>query len=246
MNRVWEDMRLQACLNGARPRSDHPQIPCSPAEIATDARECQTAGAESIHIHVKNHNALDTIDPRYVDPTIAAVRSACTGLPVGVTTGAWIQPDPQQRCAAIRAWNRLPDFASVNWHEDGANLVASTLLERGIDVEAGLWGSYAVDTWLRSPLHRACKRVLLELPRGLKKTEAYESAAVLLQSLDQRCHDVSILLHGEQDTAWPAVDYAANQKLSTRIGFEDTLTLPDGAPAASNAALVAAALTRIA
>lgn len=33
----------------------------------------------------------------------------------------------------------LPDFASVNWHEDGADEVAAALLEIGVGVEAGLW-----------------------------------------------------------------------------------------------------------
>ena len=53
------------------------------------------------------------------------------------------------------------------------------------------------------------------------------------------------LLHGTDGTAWPLIDEAAARGHDTRVGFEDTLALPDGAPAPSNAALVAAAWRRV-
>ncbi|WP_346540125.1 3-keto-5-aminohexanoate cleavage protein [Micromonospora sp. DPT] len=50
-----------------------------------------------------------------------------------------------------------------------------------------------------------------------------------------------VLLHGEGAAAWPVLAEAVRRGLDTRIGLEDTLGLPDGAPASDNAALVAAA-----
>jgi uncharacterized protein (DUF849 family) len=49
---------------------------------------------------------------------------------------------------------------------------------------------------------------------------------------------VSALLHGEGSSAWPALQYAAELALPTRIGLEDTLVLPDGFLAANNDALI--------
>ncbi|MFE2751947.1 3-keto-5-aminohexanoate cleavage protein [Actinosynnema sp. NPDC059335] len=49
---------------------------------------------------------------------------------------------------------------------------------------------------------------------------------------------VPILLHGEDDSAWPVLDYASARGLDTRIGLEDTLALRDGRVAAGNAQLV--------
>jgi uncharacterized protein (DUF849 family) len=98
------------------------------------------------------------------------------GLPVGVTTGAWALPDPDGRVAAVRSWTMLPDFASVNWHEDGAEQVAAALLDCGVGVEAGLWHADAVDAWSVSPLRDRCLRVLLELPDG---TPASDNAALV-------------------------------------------------------------------
>ena len=53
------------------------------------------------------------------------------------------------------------------------------------------------------------------------------------------------LLHGTDGTAWPLIDAAAARGYDTRVGFEDTLALPDGARAPSNAALVAEACRRV-
>lgn len=41
---------------------------------------------------------------------------------------------------------------------------------------------------------------------------------------------------------WPVLAEAVRRGLDARIGLEDTLHLPDGSPAADNAALVAAAV----
>ncbi len=51
-----------------------------------------------------------------------------------------------------------------------------------------------------------------------------------------------ILLHGFDATVWPFVELARQRRWSTRIGLEDGKHLPDGAAAAGNVALVAAAV----
>ena len=50
-----------------------------------------------------------------------------------------------------------------------------------------------------------------------------------------------MLLHGLDRSAWPLIRMAAQRGLDTRIGLEDTTTLPNGAAAPGNAALVSAA-----
>jgi len=46
------------------------------------------------------------------------------------------------------------------------------------------------------------------------------------------------LLHGFDTTAWPLLKVALQRGYDTRIGLEDTLTLPDGRKASGNAELV--------
>jgi uncharacterized protein (DUF849 family) len=72
-----------------------------------------------------------------VDAVVRAVRHAVPGVPIGVTSGAWSRGGDRQ--AAIAEWAALPDHVSVNFHEEGAEDLAATLLNRGIGVDAGLF-----------------------------------------------------------------------------------------------------------
>ena len=51
-----------------------------------------------------------------------------------------------------------------------------------------------------------------------------------------------ILLHGLDESCWPLLEHAGVRGVQTRIGMEDTLSLPDGSTASGNAALVSAAV----
>jgi uncharacterized protein (DUF849 family) len=227
---------LKACLNGARRPGEHPALPVTPEALARDAVAVRAAGAEAVHLHVKDADGNDTLHGAALADVLAAVRGAAPGLPVGVTTGAWAEPDPAACVAAIGAWPVPPDFASVNWHEDGAEEVAAALLDRGIGVEAGLWHSRAIQAWLASPLRDRCLRVLVELPDRPDQPARAERLVAMVDDGERE-----VLLHGEGGSAWPVLVLAARRGLATRIGLEDVLVLPDGTPAPDNAALVRAA-----
>jgi uncharacterized protein (DUF849 family) len=232
---------LTACLNGSRRPGDHPRLPLTPSQIAQDVAAVVAAGADAVHLHVKDTQGSDTLSGDALASVLGAVRAVAPRVPLGVTTGAWALPDPRQRVAAIRSWVTRPDCASVNWHEDGSEAVAAALLDAGVDVEAGLWHAAAVEAWLSSPLRDRCCRVLLELPDGLDEA-ATDAEADRLSALVRRgTPGPTVLLHGEGSSCWPAVRHAHRRGLQTRIGLEDVLELPDGSPAPDNASLVRAA-----
>lgn len=236
---------LQVCLNGARDRAEHGRLPVTPRELAEAAADAVAAGAADIHLHPKDGSGADTLAAAFVDAAVAAVRAAVPGVPVGVTTGAWTQPDPALRADLVRSWTVLPDHASVNWHEDGAATVAAALLERGIGVEAGVFSGTGAARRLRGWPHASrVLRVLAEVTDTDPRTAA-DTAATLLESLAGRAGP-PVLLHGEDGGAWPVLRAAALRGLDTRIGLEDVLALPDGTPAPDNAELVRAARAVIA
>jgi uncharacterized protein (DUF849 family) len=237
-----EDVFLKCCVNGVRLPSEHPALPVTAAELGRDAARVVAAGADALHVHAKDDAGRDTLDPTAVAAALTAIRSTAPGVPVGVTTGAWIDPDPAARVASIRAWTVLPDFASVNWHEQGSQDVAAALLERGVGVEAGLWVLDDVEPWLASPLRDSCMRVLIELPEGPDPSSVGALADQMLARVREGSPGrIPVLLHGEATYAWPALRHAVALGLQARIGLEDVLTLPDGTPAPDNAALVSAA-----
>jgi uncharacterized protein (DUF849 family) len=217
----------------------------TPDEVAADVVRVVEAGAGAVHVHVKDADGRDTFDADRLAAVLAQVR-AVSSVPVGVTTGAWALPAVPDRLRAIAAWSALPDVASVNWHEDGAEAVAEALLDRGVAVEAGLWQERAASAWRRSPLRERCVRVLLELPDLLDEHQTLARARSMRAAAGPLDPDQELLLHGEGTSCWPAVALAARAGLATRIGLEDTLTLPDGAPVSGNAELVVAARATVA
>jgi uncharacterized protein (DUF849 family) len=231
---------LQGCPNGARQRG----VPLTPAQIAADAVAMVAAGVEELHIHPKDANGADSLEPDRVAEFVTAVRAAVPGIPLGVTTGAWAQPDPQRRIALVRAWDpgALPDYASVNWHEDGALELARALLEAGVGIEAGLFSQTpGADVLALSGLGGHMHRLLAEVV----ETDPLATSTVARQHFDRlaplaRATAKPVLLHGEGLGAWPVLRLAHEVGADARIGLEDVQVLPDGRPA-SNATLVLSA-----
>lgn len=232
---------LKACLNGPRKPEEHLALPITSAAIAADAAGAVAAGADALHIHPKDGQGADTLDPAVVEAVVEAVRAAAPAVPVGVTTGAWTAPDPRKRVRMIREWVVLPDFASVNWHEPGAREVAEALLARGVGVEAGLWHPAAVAAWRGWEGRTRCLRVLLEVVQDRSAADAVAEAARLVDALGGDVERAPVLLHGEGTSTWLVLREAARRGFDVRIGLEDVLVLPDGSHAEGNAQLVATA-----
>lgn len=228
------------CLNGARTAADGAAVPLSPEAMAESAAEAVAAGATDIHVHPKTPCGRDTVSPRVLAVTLEAIR-ARVSVPVGVTTGAWAEPDPAARLERVRGWSVLPDHASVNWHEPGAEEVAAALVELGVGVEAGIWsGTDGAERFARSSLGPRVLRVLAEVT-DTDAESAVASARALLSEIGA-AHGRPVLLHGEDGGAWPVLRLAGRLGVATRIGLEDVLVLPDGRRAGSNAELVVAGL----
>ncbi|MEV7328554.1 3-keto-5-aminohexanoate cleavage protein [Micromonospora sp. NPDC093244] len=228
---------LKACLNGQRSRAAHQAVPVTPAELAADAARCAALGVVAVHVHPRDASGVESLHAAVIADALTAIRTARPGLPVGVSTGAWMEPDVAARVAAVRAWSVLPDFASVNAHEPGAEAVAAALHDRGVLVEVGLWTLDAVEAYQgwRVPVGRILVECMAE-----EVPVALADAARILAALPQE--GPPVLLHAEGPATWAVLAEAVDRGLHTRIGLEDTLLLPDGAPTPDNAALVTAAL----
>ena len=229
---------LQAALNGPFTKADHPAVPTSSAELAEDAEACVEAGAGAFHIHPRDAEGKERLDASVVDTVVAAVRSR-HGCPVGVSTGAWIEPDVERRTRLVSEW-REPDYASVNVSEHGSFDVMRALIGAGIGIEAGVWSVEDVESLVDSGLAEQATRVLVE-PVDVGREDAVAVVDDIHRVLDR--HDVAVprLQHGDGEAVWILLEDAVARGIGTRIGLEDTLLLPDGAPAAGNAALVRAA-----
>ena len=223
-------MLLKAAINGRRKLSEHPAIPISPDQQAKQATIAVAAGAGAIHVHPRTSAGRDSLAPEDIAKALNAIRAACPTIPIGVSTGAWIEPEIDRRLMLIDGWDILPDFAGVNFHEPGAMQTCRILLEKGVGVEAGIWNAEAAHRFRRSGLSICCLRVLIEPGQesGDPKSRLVEIEAALQHIAGRR------LLHGFETSTWEFVALASRRGYDARIGFEDTLTLPDGSPAEDN------------
>lgn len=237
-------MLIEAAINGSRRKSEHPGVPETPSEIAHAALECADAGAGAIHFHVRSSDGRETLDPEALNVCLAAVRSHVPNVPVGVSTGAWIVPDPEKRLEMITGWRINLDFASVNFHEAGATLVAKYLLDRGIGVEAGLANPQAAEAYIDSGMASRALRILIE-PQEQDLQAALETVQNIRKVLASARLDLPLVLHGTENTTWRLLDEAIRCGHDIRIGFEDTLRLVDGQTARSNGTLVRQAQRRV-
>jgi uncharacterized protein (DUF849 family) len=229
---------LQATLNGALTKADHPAVPLSIEELARDAEACVAAGAHAIHLHPRDREGRERLDADVVDEVVAAVSEAC-GVPVGVTTGAWIEPDLGRRLELVRAW-RAPSYTSVNVSEPGATEVMAALIDTGVGIEAGVWTVEDADQLAASGLGDLVTRIMIE-PVEVPGAGALALVEDIHRALDGHGLDAPRLQHGDGEATWVLLQDAVRRGIDTRIGLEDTQYEPDGRRTSGNEALVRAA-----
>ena len=195
--------RIKACLNGRRGRDEHPAVPVTPGEVARAAAAAAAAGAEAVHLHARGAGGDESLLSGDVGAAVAAVRQACPGLPVGVSTGLWITAgDHPARQAAVARWAGLPatarpDFASVNVSEEGWAEVARALAGAGIGVEAGVWSVADVRAAAAEAAPGSLLRVMVEVMGATPGQEAAAAGEILAALGDSALRGVPRLLHGE-------------------------------------------------
>ncbi len=233
---------LQACLNGQRSRAEHPAVPLEPVELAADARRVLAAGASELHLHPRLPGGRDTVEPDVVAAAVQAIRAACPGVPLGLTTGLWTTDgDAERRHACVAAWEELPDYASVNLFEPGSAELCELLRRRGVGLEAGVWT--LADARLLLERGLAPLRVLVETSDGGAE-DPVAAAAEIDELLVRGGLAARQLHHGAGADAWTVLDAALARGHDVRIGLEDTTLMPDGSTARDNAQLVAEAARR--
>jgi uncharacterized protein (DUF849 family) len=213
-------------------------VPVSAPELARDAAACVRAGARAIHLHPRDAGGRERLDAEVVDAVVHEVRAAC-GVPVGVSTGAWIEPDLERRLALVSAW-RAPDYASVNLSEPGAIDIMRALIAAGVGIEAGVWTVADAERLARSGLGAEVTRILVE-PVEVKATDAVGVVEAIHDALDAHRLSAPRLQHGDGEATWILIADAIRRGHDTRVGLEDTLHEPDGKTSAGNAPLVRAA-----
>ena len=237
-------MLLQAALNGGRTLDEHSNIPITPEQVAGEVQRVIDAGADAVHFHIRARDGRQSLIADDVSRTLKIVRAANPDVALGISTSLEIVGNSRVRHQLISEWQILPDYVSVNIHEEGALELIELLLTKGVGIEAGLCTPEAAKQLIISGRANDCLRILIEATEN-NVVEASRNVQAMQAVLADSPLKISCLLHGQDGSAWSIFEDAVAQGYDTRIGFEDMLTLPDGTAVESNAELIQYAFDHI-
>ena len=220
---------------------EHPANPRSADEIAAEGRAAVAAGAQVLHFHVYDGSGAQTLGAEPCAAVVSAVRAACPGIPISLTTSAGIEPDPARRRELVAGWTELPDLVTANQGEPEIVSLCMLLIERGVGIEAGLLSASDARAFVASGLAPRCVRVLVE-PLDPDPAQAVDHAAEIERIVAAAGIELEQMHHGDGIASWAVNEHALRRGHGIRTGLEDTPVLPDGRTAVDNAELVRAAV----
>jgi uncharacterized protein (DUF849 family) len=231
---------LQACLNGDRTADEHPVVPRTPDELAAEGLAAVEAGAKVLHLHPYDAAGEETLAAEPCAAALRAVRAACPGIPISLSTSERIEPDPGGRLELVASWTELPELVTANQDERGILELGEHLIGRGVGIEAGLLGLEAAEAFVAAGIADRCTRVLIE-PLDADPGAAVAHAAAMEQVLADAAIGLEQVHHGEGVATWHVMARAVSRGHGIRVGIEDTTVLADGSRPAGNGELVRAA-----
>ena len=247
--------------------AQHP-VPVTAAQMAAEARDAFNAGAAIMHVHVRRQEEgqghLPSWDPDVAAEVCGAIRDACPGVLINLTTGV-IGKDISGPAACIRRVR--PEIAACNagslnylkLRSDGRwawppmvfdNPVAKVQQFLDVMEEAGAHPEFecfdvgivrSIDMFVRAGMLKpAMGRPEVNLVMGVASGMPCDAEllALLPRWLPPGATWQSTLIGREE--IWPVHQKTAELGGMLRTGLEDSFYLPDGARAPGNGAMIEA------
>jgi len=245
--------------------AQHP-VPVTPAQMAAEARDAFNAGASVMHVHVRQQGEgmghLPSWDPDVMEDVVGAIRDACPGVIINLTTGVVgkdisgpldcirrIKPEIAACNAGSLNYLKIKDNGQWAWPPMVFdNPVAKVQQFLDVMAECGTHPEFeCFDVGIVRSVTMYIKAGMLKPGMG-----AAEYNLVMGVASGMPCDaDLLALLPGWmapdsiwQSTLigraeiWPVHQKTADMGGMLRTGLEDTFYLPNGQRASGNGALV--------
>ena len=257
---------LTCALTGVLTNPKQHPVPVTPAQMAAEARDAFNAGASIMHVHIRNQEPgmgqMPSWDPDVAESVVNAIREACPGVIINLTTGV-VGKEISGPLACIRRVK--PEIAACNAgslnylkiKEDGQwawppmvfdNPVSKVQQFLDVMQECGTHpefecfdvgivrsvGMYIKAGLLKPEMGRAEYNLVMGVASGMP------CDADLLALLPQWMAPNSVwqaTLIGRAEI-WPVHQKTADLGGMLRTGLEDTFYLPNGDRASGNGALI--------
>jgi uncharacterized protein (DUF849 family) len=245
--------------------AQHP-VPVTPAQMAAEARDAFNAGASVMHVHVRQQGPgmghLPSWDPDVMESVVGAIRDACPGVIINLTTGIVgkdisgpldcirrIRPEIAACNAGSLNYLKIKDNGQWAWPPmvfDNPVAKVQQFLE--VMAECGTHPEFecfdvgivrSVTMYLKAGmLKRGMGRAEYNLVMGV--ASGMPCDAELLALLPKWMASESIwqgTLIGREEI-WPVHQKVADMGGMLRTGLEDTFYLPNGERAGGNGELI--------
>ena len=245
--------------------AQHP-VPVTPAQMAAEARDAFNAGASVMHVHVRQQGAgmghLPSWDPDVMEEVVGAIRDACPGVIINLTTGVVgkdisgpldcirrIKPEIAACNAGSLNYLKIKDNGQWAWPPMVFdNPVAKVQQFLDVMAECGTHPEFecfdvgivrSVTMYLKAGMLKpGMGRAEYNLVMGV--ASGMPCDAELLALLPRYMAPESIwqsTLIGRAEI-WPVHQKTADMGGMLRTGLEDTFYLPTGERASGNGALI--------
>ena len=259
---------LTCALTGVLTNPQQHPVPVTPEQMATEARDAFNAGASVMHVHLRQQapgkGHLPSWDPEVAATIVDAIRQACPGVIINLTTGV-VGPDISGPLACIRRVR--PEIAACNAgslnylkiKDDGSwawppmvfdNPVSKVQQFLEVMDECGTHPEFeCFDVGIVRSVTMYLKAGMLKPGMGRPEynlvmgvASGMPCDAELLALLPRYMAPGSLwqsTLIGRSEV-WPVHQKTAELGGMLRTGLEDTFYLPDGSRASGNGVLVQA------
>lgn len=239
--------RIMVAPNGARRgKADHPALPITDDELVDTTRACIAAGADGVHLHLRDGNGKHLLDAARYRFLLERLEAEVPGAYLQVTSeAAGIYDAPAQR-AMMRALK--PRYVSVALREmvrqpadwPAARDFYHWAADAGVEIQHILYSPQEVQGFVIALDHGRIpgRHHLVQLVRGTY-AEGANGALPLADYLRElgkaagHSFDWMLCSFGADETASLVEAVRAGGKV--RVGFENSLLNADGSRAADNA-----------
>lgn len=239
--------KIMVAPNGARRgHSDHPALPVTDDELLDAAKACQSAGADGIHLHIRDADGLHLLDAARYQALLDRMSDAVPGMYLQVTSEAAGRYDTDVQQDIVRALR--PDNVSVALREmvrspaDWASATAfySWAVEHEVNIQHIVYSNAELEQFIA-----ACDtgkipgdHHLMQLVLGTYDGTQISNPAAIKAFVDQMAasdlsFDWMLCAFGKEET--DCLVQAARLGGKARVGFENSLWHPDGTTARDNA-----------
>jgi len=264
------DMAILTCaLTGVLTNPQQHPVPVTPAQMAAEARDAFNAGASVMHVHLRRQEEglghLPSWDPEVAEAVVGAIREACPGVIINLTTGV-IGADisgPAECIRRVRPEIAACNAGSLNYlklKEDGSwawppmvfdNPVAKVAAFLAVMEECGVHPEFecfdvgivrSVAMYVKNGLFKPNLMGRPEYNLVLGVASGMPLDADLLALLPRYMVEGALwqsTLIGRQEI-WPLHRRTAELGGMLRTGLEDSFYLPDGRRASGNGPMIEA------